>query len=134
MARNTKNLKVLIVDDDHDIVELLKNRLSHAGYEIGVAYSGVEALGRYMLACVDKPFDLIVLDIMMPKATGLEALVAIRKDEAAKRIDKIRGVKVIILTADRQLYMEAFEHGCNDYCMKPYSPDDLLRKISALVG
>ncbi|MFT5206623.1 MAG: two-component system alkaline phosphatase synthesis response regulator PhoP [Candidatus Omnitrophota bacterium] len=134
MADKTKNIRVLIVDDDHDIVDLLKNRLNHDGYATGVAYSGVEALGRYLLACVDKPYDLIVLDIMMPKATGLEALVAIRKDERAKGIEKINGVKIVILTADKQRYIEAFDYGCDDYCMKPYSPEDLMRKIVSLVG
>jgi DNA-binding response OmpR family regulator len=116
---------VLVADDEEDIRALVAFRLKRAGYEVITASDGEEAL---LLATTRLP-DLAVLDMMMPKATGLEVTRSMRDQEATKHIP------VILLTARAQEadVARGFEAGADDYVKKPFSPQDLQTRVQALL-
>jgi len=116
---------VLVADDEEDIRALVAFRLERAGYEVITAADGAEAL---TLATTRLP-DLVVLDMMMPKATGLEVTRSLRgQDETKDR-------PVILLTARAQEadVARGFEAGVDDYVKKPFSPQDLQLRVQALL-
>ena len=116
---------VLVADDEEDIRALVAFRLLRAGYEVITAADGAEAL----TLATDRLPDVIVLDMMMPKATGLEVLRSMREHEATKDIP------VILLTARAQEgdVIRGFEAGADDYVKKPFSPQDLQARVQALL-
>ncbi len=112
-----------MVDDEKNIVELVKYNLEREGYEVLAAYDGLEAIKT---ALAHKP-DLIVLDIMLPLLDGLEVCRKLRQHE------ETRNIPVIMLSArgeelDRILGLEM---GADDYVTKPFSPRELLARIKA---
>jgi DNA-binding response OmpR family regulator len=116
---------ILVADDEEDIRALVAFRLERAGYDVITAADGEEAL---TLATSRLP-DLIVLDMMMPKANGLEVTRNLRGHEATKEI------LVILLTARAQEadVASGFEAGVDDYVKKPFSPKDLQLRVQALL-
>jgi DNA-binding response OmpR family regulator len=117
---------LLIADDDEDILMLVQLRLSRSGYEVVVARDGEEAL---RLAREKQP-DLAVLDWMMPKASGLEVLRAIRADA------QTREIPVVLLTArasDADI-QEGLDAGADDYIAKPFSPQELAARIQVILA
>ncbi|HEX7145854.1 MAG TPA: response regulator [Gaiellaceae bacterium] len=116
---------VLVADDEEDIRALVAFRLKRAGYDVITAADGEEAL---LLATTRLP-DLAVLDMMMPKATGLEVTHSMREQAATKDIP------VILLTARAQEVdvQRGFEAGADDYVKKPFSPQDLQARVHALL-
>jgi DNA-binding response OmpR family regulator len=116
---------VLVADDEEDIRALVAFRLQRAGYEVITAADGAEAL---TLATTRLP-DLIVLDMMMPKATGLEVTRSLREQDSTKDIP------VILLTARAQEgdVASGFAAGADDYVKKPFSPMDLQLRVQALL-
>lgn len=121
---NKQNPKVLVVDDDHDILELLKYNLKKEGYEVEIVDDGMKAVA------IAKKFvpDLILLDIMMPEQDGVETCRQIRE------LPEMSDVHVTFLTARTEEYSEvaAFEAGADDYITKPIKPRALMSRISAL--
>ena len=114
---------ILIVDDDSRITDLLRRILAYEGYSVAIAASGGEALNRSL----ERPPDLIVLDIMMPGLDGLE--VAQRLREAGDN------VPILMLTArdtvaDR---VKGLETGADDYLVKPFAPEELVARVKALL-
>jgi DNA-binding response OmpR family regulator len=116
---------VLVADDEEDIRALVAFRLQRAGYDVITAADGEEALA---LATTQLP-DLIVLDMMMPKATGLEVTRSLRGQDSTKDIP------VILLTARAQEadVASGFEAGADDYVKKPFSPKDLQSRVQKLL-
>ena len=116
---------VLVADDEEDIRALVAFRLRRAGYDVITAADGAEAL---TLATSRLP-DLIVLDMMMPKATGLEVTRSLREQDSTKDIP------VILLTARAQEadVASGFAAGADDYVKKPFSPMDLQLRVQALL-
>ena len=116
--------KILIADDEPDILEILKYNLSNEGYEVTTAKDGDEALER---ARRIQP-DLIILDVMMPKKTGVEVCQLLRMQPA------FRETLIIFLTAvsDEGTQIRGLETGADDYVNKPISPKLLLSRVSAL--
>jgi DNA-binding response OmpR family regulator len=116
---------VLVADDEEDIRALVAFRLERAGYEVITAADGEEAL---TLATTRLP-DLVVLDMMMPKATGLEVTRSLRGQ------DETKDIPVILLTARAQEadVARGFEAGVDDYVKKPFSPQDLQLRVQALL-
>jgi DNA-binding response OmpR family regulator len=116
---------VLVADDEEDIRALVAFRLKRAGYEVITAADGAEAL---TLATSRLP-DLVVLDMMMPKATGLEVTRSLRE------LDETKDMPVILLTARAQEadVARGFEAGADDYVKKPFSPQDLQLRVQALL-
>ena len=109
--------KVLVADDDRDIVLALRIRLEAAGYEIVTAMDGREAVEMIRQ---EKP-DLVILDINMPEGNAFAVLDALREDG-------LEGLPIIFLTADTQekSQVKAFHRGIRHYLTKPYDPKTLL--------
>jgi two-component system, OmpR family, alkaline phosphatase synthesis response regulator PhoP len=120
----TKARKVLIADDEPDILEILKYNLSKEGYQVITAKDGDEALEKAKLT---QP-DLVVLDIMMPKKTGVEVCEIMRTQAAFK------DTLIIFLTAlsDETTQIKGLETGADDYVSKPISPKVFLSRVNAL--
>jgi DNA-binding response OmpR family regulator len=112
---------VLIADDDADVLDLVRYRLDQGGYGTITAVNGAEAL---MLARERLP-DLCVLDVMMPKLSGVEVLQELRRDPDLARLP------VILLTArGHDADLDAgFDAGANDYVTKPFSPSELRQRV-----
>ena len=121
---NSNTYKILVVDDDPDIVELLKYNLSSEGYKVKSASNGIQAVS---LAREFIP-DLTILDIMMPNMDGVETCRQIRS------IPELANKFIIFLTARSEEYSEiaAFEMGADDYITKPIKPRALFSRINAL--
>jgi DNA-binding response OmpR family regulator len=117
---------VLVADDDPDLLEYIKFRLEHAGFQVVTARHGEEALS---LALEQQP-GLAVLDVRMPKLDGFEVTRRIRKN------DGLREMPIILLTASSEgADMRAgYEAGADDYLRKPFSaPDELITSVHALL-
>jgi two-component system response regulator MprA len=114
---------MLVVDDDPRITELLRRILAYEGYSVAIAASGDEALKRTL----ERPPDLIVLDILLPGINGLE--VARRLRAAGDN------VPILMLTARDSVAdrVEGFEMGADDYLIKPFAPEELLVRVKALL-
>jgi two-component system alkaline phosphatase synthesis response regulator PhoP len=119
-----KGKKILIADDEPDILEILQYNLNKEGYEVITAKDGDEALTK---AKNNKP-DLIILDIMMPKKTGTEVCEILRSQPAFKN------TLIIFLTAlnDEGSHIKGLETGADDYVSKPISPKVLVSRVNAL--
>lgn len=126
--------KILLVDDEPQIVELFSTLLREDGYRAVTAPNGAEALGLYLYARYHEPFDLMVLDVSMPRIDGLQVLETIRTDEAARGIACAKGMPIIVLTAYKSTCMLSFNLGCDDYVLKPVQPETLLAKIQSKIG
>ena len=117
-----ESLKILVVDDDLDIIEILKYNLNNSGYFVKSANNGIKAIKKA------KKFlpDIILMDVMMPEMTGIEACSEIRK------IDQLRNTIIIFLSARSEDYnqISAYDAGADDYISKPVKPKILLKKIS----
>ncbi len=114
---------VLVADDDADVLNLVRFRLEREGLRVLTAGDGATALA---LARAEQP-DVCVLDVMMPRLTGLEVVRQLREDPATA------GMRIIMLTArsgDAQVD-EGFEIGADDYVVKPFSPQELRQRIRA---
>ena len=120
-----KNIKILLVDDEPDILEIVGYNLSAEGYKVITAENGVEAVKK---AKQEHP-QLIILDLMMPDMNGIEACEQIRK------IPELRDVIITFLTARGEDYSQlaGFDAGADDYITKPIKPKVLISKIKALL-
>jgi two-component system, OmpR family, alkaline phosphatase synthesis response regulator PhoP len=120
----TKLGKVLIADDEPDILEILKYNLSNEGYEVVTAKDGDEAIEKAKLT---KP-DLIVLDMMMPKKNGVQVCEILRAKPDFKQ------TLIIFLTAmsDEGTQIKGLETGADDYISKPVSPKVFVSRVNAL--
>lgn len=124
---------ILLVDDEPDIREVLGTSLRKVGFQVSCAATGQEAIGTFLETYYDHPFDVILLDVGLPDIDGCDVLKTIRQEEEIRGVQYDRGVKVIMQTGRKELYMEAFNQGCDDYIIKPYAFDDLLKKINEKV-
>lgn len=122
----TETPTVLVADDEADIRDLVAFRLKLAGYEVLMAKDGEEALQ----IARDRHPDLLLLDIRMPKMTGLEVTRTLRSDPATADL------KIILLTASvrEDAVTIGFDAGADDYIKKPFSPAELNARIQALIG
>ena len=113
--------RILIVEDELKISRIIDLQLKYAGYETDIAYDGVEAIEKV----TNSKFDLILMDVMMPKTDGITACTAI------KRIAPT--TKIIMLTAkdDIQDVIRGLDSGADDYVTKPFIFDELLARIRA---
>lgn len=117
---------VLVADDDEDILALVAFRLERAGYEVVTANNGEEALRL----ALDSPPDLAVLDVRMPNLDGYEVTTGIRENEQTSKMP------IILLSASvhEASVARGFEAGADDYLKKPFSPQELLDRIQAVLG
>jgi DNA-binding response OmpR family regulator len=116
--------KILVVDDEDDILHFLEMVLREKGYQVTTASGGHEALTR---AQIDKP-DLVLLDIMMPQMDGWEVLKLLRVDEETRRIP----VAMLSARTEAKDRVQGLQEGAIDYICKPFSLTELLGKIEAI--
>ena len=115
--------KILVVDDEAKIREVIREYAEFSRYEVTEAEDGMSALGL----CKLNDYDLIIMDIMMPKLDGFSA---------CKEIKKIKDIPVIMLSARGEEYdkLFGFELGIDDYVVKPFSPKELMARINAILS
>ena len=120
MINNTK--KVLVVDDEQKIVEVVKSYLQHSGYEVYTAYNGNKAMAVFEE--VDP--DLVILDLMLPDITG---------EEICKNIRRKSRIPIIMLTAkaEEEDILKGLDIGADDYVLKPFSPRQLVARVAAVL-
>lgn len=127
-------LKILIAEDDLASRKFLSKFLSQYG-ECDLVIDGLETIDAYMLSMRERnPYDLICLDIMMPKIDGVKVLKAIRDLERQKGILPEKRVKIIMTTAlaEAELVQTAFDYGCEAYASKPIDTAKLLEVMVKL--
>ena len=118
--------RIVIADDDADIRELVVFKLRHGGHDVIPVADGAAAVE----ACASQRPDLVILDVMMPGMSGLEAARALRDDAA------LAGLPIIMLTARAQEsdIEQGFEAGADDYVVKPFSPRELASRVEAVLA
>ena len=117
--------KILIVEDDSNIEQLVSFKLKNSGFEVGTAHNGAEALD-YLKT---KKVDLVITDVMMPVMGGKELVIALKKDPATSSIP------VIMLTSrtlEKEI-VEGFSLGVEDYIKKPFSPQELIVRVKTVL-
>ena len=114
--------KLLVVDDEAKIREVIKEYSEFSGYEVTEAADGMSAIGL----CKLNDYDLIIMDVMMPKLNGLSSV---------KEIKKFKDIPVIMLSARGEEYdkLFGFELGVDDYVVKPFSPKELMARVNAVI-
>lgn len=114
--------KILIVDDEANIREVIKEYAEFENYEVNEAGDGMEAVK----ICREQDFDIIIMDVMMPKLDGFSA---------AKEIRKIKKIPILMLSARGEEYdkLFGFEIGADDYVVKPFSPKELMMRINVII-
>ena len=115
--------RLLIVDDEEKIREIIKKYAVFEGYETDEATDGMDAVEK----CRSNDYDLIIMDIMMPFLDGFSA---------AKEIRRSKDIPVIMLSARGEEYdkIHGFEVGADDYVVKPFSPKELMMRVSAVIN
>lgn len=114
--------ELLVVDDEDKIREVIKEYAEFSGYEVTEAADGMSAIGL----CKLNDYDLIIMDVMMPKLDGFSSV---------KEIKKIKDIPVIMLSARGEEYdkLFGFELGIDDYVVKPFSPKELMARVNAVL-
>jgi two-component system response regulator ResD len=115
--------KLLVVDDEAKIREVIKEYAEFSGYSVTEAGDGMSAIGL----CKLNDYDLIIMDVMMPKLDGFSSV---------KEIKKIKDIPVIMLSARSEEYdkLFGFELGIDDYVVKPFSPKELMARVGAVLS
>ena len=121
--------KILIVDDNNENRMLLAEMLRDL-VECDEVASGNEAIEAYVKALESEPYQLILLDIEMPEIDGLEILRKIRESEKDSGIPLGEGIPIIMVTAHKKPFLNAFYQGCTDYILKPIDVEKLRSKIN----
>jgi CheY-like chemotaxis protein len=122
--------RILIAEDELDILNLITFTLRFAGHEIISTTNGAEAVQKAQeLAAADELPDLIIMDVRMPRMTGYEACKQIKADV------KLQHVPLVFLSAKGQEaeIQEGFDVGAIDYIVKPFAPDQLTNKVNQLL-
>lgn len=114
--------KILVVDDEARIREIIKKYAVFEGHEVSEAADGMEAVK----ICREKEFDIVIMDVMMPELDGFSA---------CKEIRKSRKTPVLMLSARGEEYdkIHGFELGIDDYVVKPFSPKELMMRVNAII-
>jgi len=118
--------RILIVDDEPDVLKLAEFRLRKWGYEIITAFDGQKGLE---LIRNEKP-DLVLLDLRLPNTDGIEVCRQVKNDKELKHIPII----LFTATADIAVAEVAKEYGADDYLVKPYEPEQLLKKVRSITN
>ena len=122
--------RILVVDDEPDLTELVKRNLENEGFEVEVAYNGVEAMEKVAA----NPPDAIVLDVMMPEKDGFEVCSDLKADK------KYQDIPIVMLTAvadhvgsTKYSHFDGMNMEADDYLPKPASPEEITESVKRLV-
>lgn len=123
MLKRGDNLKILVVDDEVNIRNVIKEYAKFEGYDVEEAGNGMQAVE----ICKEKDFDIIIMDVMMPKLDGFSAI---------KEIRKTKNIPVLMLSARGEEYdkLFGFEVGIDDYVVKPFSPKEVMARVAAITS
>lgn len=123
--------RVLVVDDEPDLTEIVKRNLESEGFDVEVAYNGVEAMDKVTA----NPPDAIVLDVMMPEKDGFEVCADLKGDE------KYMNIPIVMLTAvadhvgsTKYSHFDGMSMEADDYLPKPASPEEITQSVKRLVN
>lgn len=123
--------RILVVDDEPDFVSIVKKNLEKAGFDVEVAYDGVEGMEKVQA----NPPDAIVLDVMMPEKDGYKVCSELKRD------DKYADIPILLLTAvadhvssTRYSHYDGMSTEADDYLPKPASADDILDSVKSLLN
>ena len=121
--KGDQNMRILIVDDDKDIVELLSIYVKNEGYEVEKAYNGKEAITKIN---TNPDIDLMILDVMMPQMDGMAVVRAVRKDSQ---------IPILMLSAktDDLDKIQVLVQGADDYVTKPFNPLEVMARVKSLL-
>jgi len=116
-------MRILIVEDDHKIANAIKKGLEQESFAVDVAYDGKDGLG----SALSLPYDLVILDRMLPEVDGIKICQAMRKEK--------NNTPVLILTAKDKISdrVEGLNAGADDYLVKPFAFEELLARVRALL-
>ncbi len=116
-------MKILVVDDEANIRNVIKEYAKFEGYDVEEASNGMQAVE----ICKEKDFDIIIMDVMMPKLDGFSAI---------KEIKKTKNIPVLMLSARGEEYdkLFGFEIGIDDYVVKPFSPKEVMARVAAITS
>ena len=116
-------MRILVVDDEEKIRHVIREYAEFEGYEVSEAKDGMEVISK----CKEEDFDIIIMDIMMPKLDGFSAI---------KEIRKTKNTPVLMLSARGEEYdkLFGFEIGIDDYVVKPFSPKEVMARINAILS
>ncbi len=119
--QQTMTQRILIVEDEVDLALGVRDALQHSGFESDVVHDGRQGLEKLRA----EPYDLLILDLMLPGMNGLDLLRELRRDKS--------DVRVLILTAlaDEEDLLKGFQAGADDYMAKPFSPRELVARVEA---
>lgn len=112
-------LRILLADDEEDIIEVVQDRLEACGFAVTTAANGLEALRKLSVG----KFDGVFLDVKMPEMTGIEVLEEIRKT------DKLLPVIILTSSTSRDVAVASLAKGANEYVLKPFEWEELKGKI-----
>jgi DNA-binding response OmpR family regulator len=121
----TRGRRILVVDDQQEILELVTSLLTAEGYDVETAGCGEDAVERLG----ERPFDLVLLDINMPGMDGWEALRLIRADEQLARLP----VAMFSVKGEMQHKIHGMQEGAVDFITKPFTVEELLGRVSVLL-
>ena len=115
-------MRILVVDDEEKIRNVIREYAQFEGYEVFDAVDGMDAVQK----CQNEDFDIIIMDVMMPKLDGFSAI---------KEIKKKKNIPVLMLSARGEEYdkLFGFEIGIDDYVVKPFSPKEVMARINAIL-
>ena len=115
--------KLLIVDDETNIRELIRKYATFEGYQVSEAANGLEAIEL----CAKDSFDIVIIDVMMPELDGFSAV---------KEIRKSKNIPILMLSARGEEYdrLHGFDLGIDDYVVKPFSPKELMMRVNAILN
>lgn len=124
-AASMKQKKILVVDDEQDLCEILQFNLASAGYEVDVAYSAEEAISKGLAQ-----YDLLLLDVMMPGLSGFELAERMKADK------QTLSIPIIFLTAKdtEEDMLQGFGLGADDYVPKPFSVREVVARVKAVLA
>lgn len=116
-------MKLLVVDDEENICNLIEKFALYDGYDVIKAFNGMDAVN---IATTQNDIDLIIMDVMMPELNGFSA---------CKEIRKVKATPIIMLSARGEEYdrIHGFEMGIDDYVIKPFSPKELMMRVNAVL-
>lgn len=117
-------MQILIAEDDELILKTIEHKLKKEGYEVVLTRNGKEAINKIE----SEDIDLIITDIMMPFASGLEIISAVRKSKNATT-----PIMILSSLGQEDVVVEAFDLGANDFMVKPFSPIELSVRVKKLL-
>ena len=124
--------KILLVEDDKELSKIMQLELKHEGFEVYPVYDGRQALDEVAVKQATEPYDLMLLDVMLPKVSGLEVL---RKLRAQAQAANQKSVPIILVTARGETIdkVDGLNSGADDYITKPFMIEELLARINAVL-